>query len=311
MMNIDAPALLSSTKIEAKKRKRSVGKKRATEDKLAGPTTKKKRNEKGKVTLFDRLCPTRKREVNHIARRAAQNEVITPAFITAALRLSKQSERKIAMLPEYRIRIQNQLAMALQKCVDDPDKTSRLNTQYGNKCERISRIENVFNNGAKLSLKAGDEVFLGRIRLTKPLSGYMLYAKDNRTHVQETNVEAGFGQIGRLIGAQWRALSDDDRENWKQKALRQHIMAGGAITKPKKNQKKPIVAPPIDAPIVDIEAPASIEAPALEAPIVAPPASIEAPLPATMAPNAGVNQADLLPSQRSTPPVDGFLETSI
>ena len=47
----------------------------------------------------------------------------------------------------------------------------------------------------------------------------MMYAKENRERVQKNSPEAKFGEIGRLIGVEWKALTNEQREEWKQKAL--------------------------------------------------------------------------------------------
>jgi hypothetical protein len=201
------------------------------------PTTKKTGG-KGKGTVFDRLSPERRKEVAHVARRVAQNNVITPAFITSALRLAKQSERRIRMLPEFRERLHKQYEVLMNKCGDDNEKKAKLQTQLTKKLERIARIEKSFMDGAQLAFKAGDTVFLGRIRLVKPLSGYMLYAKENRDVVQQADTSASFGQIGRLIGTEWKKLTEAEKDSWKHKALDAHVAEGGTLPEPPKKRVK-------------------------------------------------------------------------
>ena len=45
----------------------------------------------------------------------------------------------------------------------------------------------------------------------------MLFVKENRAQVKEDNPDITFGQIGKKLGEMWRALSDEEKEEWKQK----------------------------------------------------------------------------------------------
>jgi hypothetical protein len=49
----------------------------------------------------------------------------------------------------------------------------------------------------------------------KPLSGFMLFSKENRIKVKEENPEMTFGQIGKKLGEMWRALSDKEKQEFK------------------------------------------------------------------------------------------------
>ncbi|KAK1733637.1 hypothetical protein QTG54_015680 [Skeletonema marinoi] len=51
----------------------------------------------------------------------------------------------------------------------------------------------------------------------KPLTGYMLFAKEMRPVVKEENPEFSFGELGKELGARWRALTDDEKEAYKTK----------------------------------------------------------------------------------------------
>ncbi|KAJ1935750.1 Non-histone chromosomal protein 6 [Linderina macrospora] len=46
----------------------------------------------------------------------------------------------------------------------------------------------------------------------RPLSAYMYYALANRERIRKENPDARFGVIGKLIGATWSKLSDEDKE---------------------------------------------------------------------------------------------------
>ncbi len=51
----------------------------------------------------------------------------------------------------------------------------------------------------------------------KAVSAYMLFAADNRQKIKEANPQATFGELGKLIGDAWKALSDDAKAVYKQK----------------------------------------------------------------------------------------------
>ena len=49
----------------------------------------------------------------------------------------------------------------------------------------------------------------------KPLTGFMLFAKEHRPKVKEDNPDLTFGQLGKKLGEMWRALSDSEKEAYK------------------------------------------------------------------------------------------------
>ncbi|KAF7596462.1 Non-histone chromosomal protein 6 [Aspergillus hancockii] len=50
------------------------------------------------------------------------------------------------------------------------------------------------------------------------LSAYMFFANDNREKVREENPGISFGQVGKMLGEKWKALSDTDRRPYEEKA---------------------------------------------------------------------------------------------
>ncbi|KAL4868883.1 hypothetical protein BDV12DRAFT_168818 [Aspergillus spectabilis] len=50
------------------------------------------------------------------------------------------------------------------------------------------------------------------------LSAYMFFANDNRDKVREENPGITFGQVGKMLGEKWKALSDKDRKPYEEKA---------------------------------------------------------------------------------------------
>jgi hypothetical protein len=45
----------------------------------------------------------------------------------------------------------------------------------------------------------------------KGLSAFMIFSSENRSRIKEENPEATFGEMGKLLGAKWREMSEDDK----------------------------------------------------------------------------------------------------
>ncbi|KAI1617191.1 non-histone chromosomal protein 6 [Exophiala viscosa] len=50
------------------------------------------------------------------------------------------------------------------------------------------------------------------------LSAYMFFANDQRDTVREENPGISFGQVGKVLGDKWKALSEKQREPYEKKA---------------------------------------------------------------------------------------------
>ncbi|KAL4897112.1 high mobility group box domain-containing protein [Aspergillus ambiguus] len=50
------------------------------------------------------------------------------------------------------------------------------------------------------------------------LSAYMFFANENREKIREDNPGIAFGQVGKMLGEKWKALSDEDRRPYEEKA---------------------------------------------------------------------------------------------
>lgn len=50
-------------------------------------------------------------------------------------------------------------------------------------------------------------------------TGYMFWAEKQREAVREENPGAQFGQIGKILGERWKALSDEERAPYEAQAL--------------------------------------------------------------------------------------------
>ena len=49
----------------------------------------------------------------------------------------------------------------------------------------------------------------------KPLSGYMLFAKEKRPDIIKKSPELTFGEVGKALGAAWKALSETEKAKYK------------------------------------------------------------------------------------------------
>ncbi|RLV93240.1 Non-histone chromosomal protein 6 [Spathaspora sp. JA1] len=52
----------------------------------------------------------------------------------------------------------------------------------------------------------------------RSLSAYMFFANENRDIVRAENPGISFGQVGKLLGEKWKALSDDEKVPYNNKA---------------------------------------------------------------------------------------------
>ncbi|EGV60164.1 Non-histone chromosomal protein 6 [Yamadazyma tenuis] len=52
----------------------------------------------------------------------------------------------------------------------------------------------------------------------RSLSAYMFFANDNRDIVRAENPGIAFGQVGRLLGERWKALTADEKIPYEKKA---------------------------------------------------------------------------------------------
>ena len=46
----------------------------------------------------------------------------------------------------------------------------------------------------------------------RPLSAYMFFSQDWRERVKAENPDASFGEIGKLLGARWKELDDEEKK---------------------------------------------------------------------------------------------------
>ncbi|KAN0065364.1 Non-histone chromosomal protein 6 [Thecaphora frezii] len=59
----------------------------------------------------------------------------------------------------------------------------------------------------------------------RPLSAYMFFSQDHREKVKSENPDAGFGDVGRLLGAKWKEMSDSEKQPYLDMANRDKLRA--------------------------------------------------------------------------------------
>ncbi|PCH43010.1 hypothetical protein WOLCODRAFT_90097 [Wolfiporia cocos MD-104 SS10] len=54
----------------------------------------------------------------------------------------------------------------------------------------------------------------------RPLSAYMFFSQDWRERIKAENPDAGFGEIGKLLGAKWKELDESEKKPYVEQAAR-------------------------------------------------------------------------------------------
>jgi hypothetical protein len=59
----------------------------------------------------------------------------------------------------------------------------------------------------------------------RPLSAYMFFSQDWRERIKAENPDAGFGEVGKLLGKKWKCLEDEDKKPYLEQAVRDKARA--------------------------------------------------------------------------------------
>ncbi|KAI0277805.1 high mobility group box domain-containing protein [Russula aff. rugulosa BPL654] len=54
----------------------------------------------------------------------------------------------------------------------------------------------------------------------RALSAYMFFSQDWRERIRHENPEASFGEVGKLLGAKWKELDDEEKKPYIEQAAR-------------------------------------------------------------------------------------------
>jgi len=76
-----------------------------------------------------------------------------------------------------------------------------------------SVIIEVDGKGKKRKAK-GSSTEPAKKKKKRTLSAFILFSNSRRQHVRDSNPDATFGEIGRLIGEEWKAVSDKEKKVW-------------------------------------------------------------------------------------------------
>ncbi|KAI7869315.1 high mobility group box domain-containing protein [Spinellus fusiger] len=77
---------------------------------------------------------------------------------------------------------------------------------------KVKRTSKVVDDGKKRRTKKDPAA------PKRGLSAYMFFSQDQRQVVKEENPEAGFGQIGKILGDKWKKMSDAEKKPYIEKA---------------------------------------------------------------------------------------------
>jgi len=76
----------------------------------------------------------------------------------------------------------------------------------------------------------------------RPLSAYMFFSQDWRERIKTENPEAGFGEIGKLLGAKWKEMEEEDKKPYNEQAAADKVRAErekeALVTKKKEEKAK-------------------------------------------------------------------------
>ncbi|KAF8626685.1 hypothetical protein AX15_004769 [Amanita polypyramis BW_CC] len=59
----------------------------------------------------------------------------------------------------------------------------------------------------------------------RPLSAYMFFSQDWRERIKAENPDAGFGEVGKLLGAKWKELDDEEKKPYVERAAQDKTRA--------------------------------------------------------------------------------------
>ncbi|KAG1789497.1 high mobility group box domain-containing protein [Suillus plorans] len=76
----------------------------------------------------------------------------------------------------------------------------------------------------------------------RALSAYMFFSQDWRERIKTENPDAGFGEVGKLLGAKWKELDEEDKQPYielaaKDKTRAEEEKASMAATKSSAKEK--------------------------------------------------------------------------
>jgi len=79
--------------------------------------------------------------------------------------------------------------------------------------------------GAKDGAAKGGRAKKDKNAPKRALSAYMFFSQDWRERIKTENPDAGFGEVGKLLGAKWKELDDSEKKPYIDQAARDKTRA--------------------------------------------------------------------------------------
>lgn len=175
----------------------------------------KKTSTTKKRTPIPTLTEERIREVAQITLKAKRNPSLTIGLINKALKRDARSKQYLSNLTSFRTLLKEQKDTALANTTDVA-LIAKIEKKYADKLLKLDKIQKEGQDTPGL-LKPENESFLKKIHPKKPVSAYMKFAQVTRPDIQKANPTASFGDVGRLVGQSWKALTDEERAAYSKK----------------------------------------------------------------------------------------------
>jgi hypothetical protein len=131
----------------------------------------------------------------------------------------------------------------------------RINKRYEKNMKRLTEIEQYYTLSPdqeslkpnQIFLNPNDKLFLSQIKRPQALSGYMMFAQKERARIQNENKDCSFGQLGRLVGQQWKTLSVDEQQQLTDMAWSNYMKLSQSVglePPPRKKRKRDVEPTP-------------------------------------------------------------------
>jgi hypothetical protein len=194
--------------------------------KKAKTVTVKAKTAKAPATARKPLTAEREREIRLVVMKMKKTPTLTFKFVSAKWRDHLRTKARVEQIPKYQTALTENMTKTTAEM--EEQKQAKFLGHYKRKMERLSAIVKAWEENP-YHLKPDQELLLSKMRLRKPMSSYMRYAKTVREEIQKANPTADFGTIGKLIGDRWRSLTDEEKAKF-----------GTPSTKAKKPTKKSV-----------------------------------------------------------------------
>jgi hypothetical protein len=188
---------------------------------LSKENEKKKKKSVIHVRIPKDATEERRVELKKIFSRISKDEALGMTLVKEAARLKKMTKRKLESIPDIKKLLTENLEIELTK-PKYKGKEENLRASFSKKQRRCDMIVEKFDHLKRIVLNPRDDVFLSKIKPKKSLSGYMLFSKENRARIRTENPGATFGDLGRMVGGEWKALTEESKKQWGNRAKKEN-----------------------------------------------------------------------------------------